>query len=73
LRHIEENLALDANVSVLVELKRIILLRIDDLEATNATTQLDLLAEPLPRDNPIPDSPVLNASPSHLEARTAAR
>ena len=40
LRHIEENLALDANVSVLVELKRIILLRIDDLEATNATSPI---------------------------------
>lgn len=32
-RHIEENLALDGNVSVLVELKRIIFLRIADLES----------------------------------------
>jgi hypothetical protein len=63
LRHIEENLAVDANVSVLLESKRIILLRIAELEATNGATKLNLPAESsLPRDSSIPGSLVLNAS-----------
>lgn len=73
LRHIEENLALDAKASVLLEMKKFILLRIANLEVINGTDKLDLPAEPTPRDNPIPDFLVLNASPSDLEARTVAR
>ena len=45
LRHIDENLAPDAEAPILVELKRIILLRIAELEGTKGASEVRLSAE----------------------------
>ena len=45
LRHIDENLAPDAEAPILVELKRIILLRIAELEGTKGSSEVRLSAE----------------------------
>ena len=45
LRHIDENLAPDAGAPILLELKRIILLRIAELEGTKGATEVRHSAE----------------------------